>query len=183
MKGDPATSIIIYPKDEETYANKYARFLLMPEEAVRTLMAKRNMLGTLDLVVEAPLLTEYFGVTQFMAEIRLNELEIPFINGVYIKRTSRFRGRSYLKDDLLALLDIVEQYGSDPAYYDFESIATTYNKLRNQNRASGPLYMAYWRLMKGDYDGKYPDVFEKRILLNAQTYQEHEDNPSLKVVK
>lgn len=183
VKGDTASSIIIYPKEEETYANRYARLLLMPEKEVITLIARKNILGTIDLVTHAPIFTEYFGVTQFMVEIRLNELEIPFINGVYIKRTSRFRGKAYASEDLLALLDIAERFGTEHGYYDFESIAITYNKLRSQNRASAPLYMVYWRMMRGDYDSKYPDVFERRILLNLRSYQRNENNVTLKVVK
>lgn len=175
VKGDTASSIIIYPRNEEIYANRYARLLLMPEKELRLLMAKRNMLGTIDLIRDAPTLTEYFGVTQFMVEIRLNELEIPFVNGVYIKRTSRFKGKSYTEQDILALIDIVEKWGREPTYYDFETIATTYSRVRNQSRASGPLYMMYWRLMRGDYDSKYPEVFERRVLLNIKLYKNKED--------
>jgi len=182
VKGDTASSIIVYPRNEETYANKYARLLLMPEKELRLLMAKRNMLGTIDLMRDAPTLTEYFGVTQFMVEIRLNELEIPFVNGVYIKRTSRFKGKSYTEQDILALIDIVEEWGREPTYYDFETIATTYSRIRNQSRASGPLYMMYWRLMRGWYDSKYPEVFERRVLLNIKLNQ-NKSNVALQIVK
>jgi Zn-dependent peptidase ImmA (M78 family) len=163
IKTDAGTSILIYPKEEETYASKYAKELLVPKEELKKLIAKNNIHGTIDLRSQAILFTEYFGVTQFMIEIRLNELKIHFINGVYIKKANRFKGEDYTEKELLTLIDLVaEKFNMDLSYYDSDSIVDIFNKIAETHRASGPLYMTFNRLMKGDYD-KFPNVFEKRI--------------------
>lgn len=75
---DHPTSIIVYPIGEETFANRYARELLMPEDIVREEIIKRGLSGTFDINTMVNELKAKFGVTQFMIEIRLNELSIHF---------------------------------------------------------------------------------------------------------
>ena len=168
---DAPTSILVYPPGEEVFANKYARYLLMPEKEVRELIVKNELHGTIDLRNQARLLMDHFGVTQFMVEIRLNELQIYFVNGVYIRKANRFRGKSYTKEDLLVMIDLAIPYDLQPGYYDFDNIVGVYNKATGETRASGPLYMAFWRLMQGVYDDKFPDVFERRVAELTQIEQ------------
>lgn len=107
---DAATSIIVYPVGEEQFANVYARKLLMPEKEVQKFIHKRGLEGTFDLnsiITEAK---NYFGVTQFMIEIRFNELGIHFNNGIYIKTKNRFPYVKYSEKSLLTLIDIIKKY-------------------------------------------------------------------------
>jgi hypothetical protein len=160
---DAPVSILVYPPGEEVFANKYSRYLLMPETEVRRLIAERELHGTIDLRNQGRLFTEKFGVTQFMVEIRLNELQIYFVNGVYIRKANRFHGKPYSATDLLSLMDLARDYDMQPGYYDFDSIVSLYNEITGETRASAPLYFAFWRLMQGLYDDRFPEVFEKRV--------------------
>lgn len=159
-------SIVIYPDEDEAYANKYARNLLMPKEEVIKFINKKDILGTIDLLAYSSAFIEHFGVTRFMIEIRLNELGYKFLNGYYIKTfTNPTKGKPYSEEDMIALLDIASTFDRRINYYDAELVALTYNKLRLQNRSSGALYMLFDRILKGQYDAKYPKVFEKRMQL------------------
>jgi len=172
---DSGTSIIVYPKGEEVFANKYSRLLLMPEEELRSFIAGRGLHGTIDLRESAQAFIDHFGVTQFMVEIRLNELGIRFLNGVYIRKPNRFKNQSYSAQNLLALIDLAYKYDLQPNYYDMDNMVGLYNKATGEVRASGPLYMAFWRIMRGNYDDKYPEVFERRIVTLTKLEQERID--------
>jgi len=160
---DDPTSIIVYPRESEVFANKYARNLLVPEQELKDLINKNNFHGTIDLRENITLFTKYFGVTQFLIEIRLNELGVHFNNGVYIKKLNKTKGNDYSEQELLALLEIGKSYDFQISYYDADSMVGLFNKITGGTRASGPIYMAYKRLMDGEYDSKFPSVFEKRI--------------------
>lgn len=160
---DAATSVIVYPVGEETFANKYSRELLMPSEIVIKFINKRGITGTFDLNSIIVDIKKKFGVTQFMIEIRLNELGIHFYNGVYIKNRNRFPYVKYTEDDLLTLIDVVKKYSLTHPYYDADNFVREYNMATGETRASAPLYYAFNRIIKGKYDSKFPSVFEKRI--------------------
>ena len=160
---DAPTSIIVYPKNEEKNANKYAKILLMPEEKVQEFITKKGIVGTFDINSIIQEIKEYFGVTQFMIEIRLNELGIHFYNGVYIKKTNRFPYKKYSEENLLCLIDIIKKYGLQHPYYDADNFTKQYNLATGETRASAALYYAVYRILQGKYDEKYPSVFEKRI--------------------
>ena len=163
VRADAPSSILVYPPKYETYANQYARHLLMPADQVIELIVRKNLPATIDLRTSIHIFAEHFGVTQFMVEIRLHELQIHFLNGIYIKKANRFRGKRYTSGDLLVLLDIAKSFDLEPNYYDADNMVRTYNMLTKQTRASGPLYMTFWRVMRGDYDERFPEVFEKRV--------------------
>lgn len=160
---DDPTSIIVYPKEAEVFANKYARNLLIPEYELKQIINKNDLHGTIDLRENIKLFTDFFGVTQFLIEIRLNELNIHFNNGVYIKKLNKTKGSDYSEKELHVLLEIGKKYDFQVSYYDADSFVGLFNKITGGTRASGPLYMAYKRLMDGDYDSKYPELFDKRI--------------------
>lgn len=160
---DAPTSIIVYPVGEETFANKYSRELLMPEEMVRTFITKKGLFGTFDLNTIVQDIKELFGVTHFMIEIRLHELGIHFYNGIYIKKRNKFPYQKYTEESLLTLIDIIKKYGMEHPYYDADNFVKEYNIITGETRASAALYYAFDRIIKGKYDKKYPDVFAKRI--------------------
>lgn len=174
---DPA-SIVVYPKENETFANKYARHLLVPEFELINLINQNAIYGTPDLRNCAGLFTNHFGVTQFLIEIRLNELQIHFNNGVYIKKLNRTRDKEYTEKELHMLLEIGRKFNLEIDYYDSDSFVGLFNKLSGGTRASGPLYMAYKRLMEGEYDSKYPSLFEKRIKMLIDLELGSNDNDS-----
>ncbi len=165
---DAGSSIIVYPVGEETFANKYARCLLMPEDKVREFITKNGVAGTFDLNSLINKLKENFGVTQFMIEIRLYELGIHFYNGVYIKHQNRFPYMVYTESSLLILIDIVKKYALRHPLYDADNFVKEYNLLTNETRASAALFFAFNRILQGKYDKKYPSVFEKRVIELAE---------------
>jgi len=162
ITADDPVSIIVYPKNSETFANKYARHLLLPEDKVTELIHRNNIRGTFDLNAMINEFSKAFAVTRYMLEIRLHELSIHFTNGIYIKSFNRSRGKKYSADDLIALMDIVKAANLSHSYYDADNFCGLYNLRTGQTRASGALYMAFMRILNGAYD-KYPGVFEKRI--------------------
>lgn len=164
IHADAATSIIVYPAKEESFANQYARILLMPEDKVVELIHKNNLSGTIDLRAAIDLLVKEFEVTQYMIEIRLKELGVHFLNGIYIKHRNRYPYQKYSNEDLLTLIDVAKKYSRQHGYYDADSYVKQYNIITHQTRASGALYMALWRIMKGGYDKRFPEVFEKRVV-------------------
>ena len=164
IHADGAESVIVYPQKQETFANKYARLLLMPEDRVLMLIHKSNLSGTIDLRSTIGLFTEEFQVTQYMIEIRLKELGVHFLNGIYIKNRNRYPYLKYSCDDLITMIDVAKDYSRQHGYYDADSYVKQYNMLTGQTRASGALYMTLWRLMRGNYDDRCPQVFEKRVV-------------------
>jgi hypothetical protein len=168
IHADAATSIIVYPPKEESFANQYARILLMPSEKVIQLIHSNNFSGTIDLRAAINLFTKEFEVTQYMIEIRLKELGVHFLNGIYINHRNRYPYLRYSAADLLTLIDVAKTYSRQHGYYDADSYVKQYNILTGQTRASGALYMALWRIMKGGYDDRFPDVFEKRVVELAE---------------
>jgi len=160
---DDPGSIIVYPVGAETFANKYSRSLLMPEENVREFITKKGLTGSFDLNSVINEAKQVFGVTQFMIEIRLHELGVHFTNGVYIKTRNRFPYKEYSERSLLTLIDIVKQYGLEHPYYDADNFVKQYNLATGETRASAPLYYAFHRIIRGKYDSKFPSVFEKRV--------------------
>lgn len=160
---DAPTSIIVYPNGEETFANKYSRSLLMDENEVRRFITRKGISGTFDISTIIFEMRELFGVTQFMAEIRLHELGIHFYNGIYIKKRNRFPYQGYTEDSLLALIDVVKDYDMVHPYYDADNFKNKYNLLTGETRASAALYYAFSRILKGQYDKRFPSVFEKRV--------------------
>jgi len=160
---DAASSVIVYPVGQETFANRYARELLMPAEIVSKFINKNGISGTFDLNTIIADLKKEFGVTQFMIEIRLNELGIHFYNGVYIKNRNRFPYVKYTEEDLLILIDVVKKYALTHPYYDADNFVKEYNLATGETRASAALYYAFNRILKGKYDNRFPSVFEKRI--------------------
>lgn len=164
---DDAPSILLDDSKHEVFANIYARKLIMPEQEVKNLKAHREITGPINLLNEGIYFKEYFGVTEFMLEVRLKELNISFINGFYIKRNQKSKGDKYTEDDLLTLLNLALEYDLSPHYGDCEKIVMMYNKLRNQDRDSGSIYMVINRLNNGVYD-KIESVAELRIKYSLQ---------------
>ena len=160
---DDPTSIIVYPVGDETFANKYSRSLLMNEEEVRKFITKKGISGTFDINTIIFEIRKLFGITQYMAEIRLHELGIHFYNGIYIKRRNRFPYQDYTENSLLILIDIVKKYNLVHPYYDADNFTKEYNLLTGETRASAALYYAFLRILNGKYDKHFPSVFEKRI--------------------
>jgi hypothetical protein len=159
---DPA-SIIVYPVGEETFANKYARSLLMNEDEVRKFITKKGISGTFDINTVIYEMRKLFGVTQYMAEIRLHELGIHFYNGIYIKKRNRFPYQDYTENSLLTLINVAKEYDMVHPYYDADNFAKKYNLITGETRASAALYYAFSRILKGKYDKRFPSVFEKRV--------------------
>ena len=178
MFADDPASILVYPKDEEVFANKYARHLLVPDGELIRLIHENNLHGTIDLRETIDIFTSKFGVTQFMIEIRMNELKVHFTNGVYIRKLNYTRGKDYSEKELLVLLEIAKKYGFGINYYDADAVVGLFNKTTGETRASGPLYMAFRRLMLGEYDSRFPRVFEKRLelLLGSESDNKTNDN-------
>jgi hypothetical protein len=162
ISADTPSSVIVYPKNEETFANKYSRELLMPDDRVIEFIQKKELSGTFDLNIIIDEIKKLFGVTQFMIEIRLHEMGIHFLNGIYIKNINKYKYQKYTVDDLLVLIDVAKEYGLRHPYYDAQNFVKAYNLATGETRASGALVMTLWRIMKGRYD-KYPEVFEKRV--------------------
>lgn len=161
---DAPTSIIVYPSQQETFSNKYQRELLMPTDEVMRLLHTKNLSGTIDLRATMGFFVERFMVTHYMIEIRLKELGIHFLNGIYIKNRNRYPYQRYTCDDLVTLIDIAKDYSQTHPYYDADNYAKAYNMQTGQTRASGALYMTLWRILQGKYDNRCPEVFEKRIV-------------------
>jgi hypothetical protein len=160
---DAPTSIIVYPPSEETFANKYSRLLLMDEDAVRKFITKKGIFGTFDINAAISEMREFFGVTQYMVEIRLHELGIHFYNGIYIKKRNKFPYQGYTESSLLTLIDVAKEYGMVHPYYDADNFTKKYNIRTGETRASAALYYAFFRILKGKYDKRFPSVFEKRV--------------------
>ena len=70
--------------------------------------------------------------------------------------------KKYTESDLLLLIDLESEFHHKPNYGDAEHIAIKYNDITKQNRNSGSLYMAVWRINSGYYDGKYKEVARRR---------------------
>lgn len=170
---DDAPSILLSNPKKEIFANKYARKLIMPEQEVFTLKSNKEILGPINILSESKYFKDYFGVTQFMLEIRLKELNISFINGFYINRNQKTKGDKYTEEDLLTLVNLAFEYNLNPHYGDCEKIAILYNKLREQDRDAGSLYMVIWRINNGYYD-KFESVAELRIKFILETLKKME---------
>jgi len=160
---DAPTSIIVYPIGEETFANKYSRSLLMDEETVRKFITNKGISGTFDINTIISEIRCFFGVTQYIVEIRLLELGIHFYNGIYIKKRNRFPYQDYSEGSLLTLIDVVKDYDMVHPYYDADNFTKKYNLITGETWASAALYYAFSRILKGKYDKRFPSVFEKRV--------------------
>ena len=150
----------------EIFANKYARNLLIPKNELEKFLKENYIKGTIDLLKhDGELIRKYFGVTEFMLEVRLKELKIPFINGYYIPDQLKSSYKKYSEENLLKLMQISigNGFGLNPDYGDSEQIAYLYNKITGENRDSGSLYMTIWRIANGKYDNYFESVCEKRI--------------------
>ena len=149
----------------EIFANKYARNLLIPKNELEKFLKENDIKGTIDLLKhDGELIRKYFGVTEFMLEVRLKELKIPFINGYYIPDQLKSSYKKYSEENLLKLMQISigNGFGLNPDYGDSEQIAYLYNKITGENRDSGSLYMTIWRIANGKYD-YFKRICEKRI--------------------
>ena len=149
----------------EIFANKYARNLLMPKNELEKFLKENDIKETIDLLKhDGELIRKYFGVTEFMLEVRLKELKIPFINGYYIPDQLKSGYKKYSEENLLKLMQISigNGFGLTPDYGDSEQIAYLYNKATGENRDSGSLYMTIWRIANGKYD-YFKRICEKRI--------------------
>lgn len=149
----------------EMFANKYARNLLIPKNELEKFLKENDIKGTIDLLKhDGQLIRKYFGITEFMLEVRLKELKIPFINGYYIPDQLKSSYKKYSEKNLLKLMQISigNGFGLNPDYGDSEQIAYLYNKITGENRDSGSLYMTIWRIANGKYD-YFERVCEKRI--------------------
>lgn len=133
----------------------------MPKEEVFKL--KSEIQGTIDMLNDSIYFREKFGVTQFMLEVRLTELKIQFINGYYINKVRRTKGKKYEEEDLLELIKLSKKYDMRPNYGDAAQIANIYNKHTNQDRDGASLYMTIWRINQGKYDKFYESVTESRL--------------------
>lgn len=150
----------------EIFANKYARNLLIPKNELEKFLKENDIKGTIDLLKhDGESIRKYFGVTEFMLEVRLKELKIPFINGYYIPDQLKSSYKKYSEENLLKLMQISigNGFGLNPDYGDSEQIAYLYNKITGENRDSGSLYMTIWRIANGKYDNYFESVCEKRI--------------------
>lgn len=159
---DSYSNIIL---NSEKFANKYARNLLIPKNELHKFLKENEIGETIDLLrQDGELIREYFGITEFMLEIRLKELKIPFINGYYISEHLEKNYKKYSEENLLKLMEISigNGFGLNPDYGDSEKIADLYNKTTNENRDSGSLYMTIWRIANGKYDC-FERICERRI--------------------
>lgn len=151
--------------NDEMFANKYARNLLMPKNELIKFLEKNHIEKTIDLLRhDGEAIRKYFGITEFMLEVRLKELEIPFINGYYIPDQLKKNYKKYSKENLLKLMEISIGNGFrlNPDYGDAEKIAYLYNQITGENRDSGSLYMTIWRISNGKYD-YFEEICERRI--------------------
>ena len=154
----------------EVFANKYARNLLVPKDELNKFLRENEIVGTIDILRESSIIRKYFGITEFMLEVRLKELKIPFVNGYYIPDQLKKDNLIYSRENLLKLLEISigNGFGLSPDYGDAEKIVYLYNKATGENRDSGPIYMTLWRIANGKYD-KMPKVCERRLkFMNEQ---------------
>lgn len=60
-------------------------------------------------------------------------------------------GKSYSKEELFALIEIESEYGPIRYINQFD-LEREFFIRTGSRRASGPLYMACWRIRKGHYD-------------------------------
>ena len=150
--------------NNEVFANKYARNLLIPKDELKKFLSKNEMIGTIDLIRESAVIRKHFGVTEFMLEVRLKELKIPFVNGYYIPDQLKKDNLIYSRENLLTLMEISigNGYGLTPNYGDAEKIVYLYNKATGENRDSGPIYMTLWRIARGKYD-HFAEICERRL--------------------
>lgn len=156
--------------NNEVFANKYARNLLVPKDELKKFLAKNEIIGTIDLIRESSTIRKYFGITEFMLEVRLKELKIPFVNGYYIPDQLKKDNLIYSRENLLKLMEISigNGFGLTPDYGDAEKIVYLYNKVTGENRDSGPIYMTLWRIAKGKYD-HFAEICERRLkFINEQ---------------
>ena len=119
----------------EKFANKYARNLLIPKNELEKFLKENDIKGTIDLLKhDGELIRKYFGVTEFMLEVRLKELKIPFINGYYIPDQLKSSYKKYSEENLLKLMQISigNGFGLNPDYGDSEQIAYLYNKIHGR---------------------------------------------------
>lgn len=156
--------------NNEVFANKYARNLLVPKDELKKFLAQNEIIGTIDLIRESATIRKYFGITEFMLEVRLKELKIPFVNGYYIADQLKKDNLIYSRENLLKLMEISigNGFGLTPDYGDAEKIVYLYNKVTGENRDSGPIYMTLWRIAKGKYD-HFAEICERRLkFINEQ---------------
>lgn len=156
--------------NNEVFANKYARNLLAPKDELKKFLAQNEIIGTIDLIRESAIIRKYFGITEFMLEVRLKELKIPFVNGYYIADQLKKDNLIYSRENLLKLMEISigNGFGLTPDYGDAEKIVYLYNKVTGENRDSGPIYMTLWRIAKGKYD-HFAEICERRLkFINEQ---------------
>lgn len=156
--------------NNEVFANKYARNLLVPKDELKKFLAQNEIIGTIDLIRESAIIRKYFGITEFMLEVRLKELKIPFVNGYYIADQLKKDNLIYSRENLLKLMEISigNGFGLTPDYGDAEKIVYLYNKVTGENRDSGPIYMTLWRIAKGKYD-HFAEICERRLkFINEQ---------------
>ena len=154
----------------EVFANKYARNLLVPKDELNKFLGKNEIIGTIDILRESSIIRKYFGITEFMLEVRLKELKIPFVNGYYIPDQLKKDNLIYSRENLLKLLEISigNGFGLSPDYGDAEKIVYLYNKATGENRDSGPIYMTLWRIANGKYD-HFEEICERRLrFINEQ---------------
>ncbi|MBL8676983.1 MAG: virulence RhuM family protein, partial [Alphaproteobacteria bacterium] len=133
------------------------------EKEIKDLINKKGIVGSIDLRLWENLFTEHFGVTRYMTEVRLKECGVRFLNGVYIKNFNNFKGKNYTLEDLKLLFELGKSFDQELNYYSAEAIVSLFNKATGEVRASGPIYMAYRRLMKGEYDSAFPELSEMRL--------------------
>ncbi|WP_157154555.1 nucleotidyltransferase domain-containing protein [Brachyspira murdochii] len=156
--------------NNEVFANKYARNLLVPKNELNKFLRENEIIGTIDILRESSLIRKYFGITEFMLEVRLKELKIPFVNGYYIPDQLKKNNLIYSRENLLKLMEISigNGFGLTPDYGDAEKIVYLYNKVTGENRDSGPIYMTLWRIANGKYD-HFSEICERRLrFINEQ---------------
>ena len=148
----------------EVFANKYARNLLVPKNELNKFLGENEIIGTIDILRESSIIRKHFGITEFMLEVRLKELKIPFVNGYYIPDQLKKDNLIYSRENLLKLLEISigNGFGLSPDYGDAEKIVYLYNKATGENRDSGPIYMTLWRIANGKYD-HFEEICERRL--------------------
>ncbi|WP_297204010.1 nucleotidyltransferase domain-containing protein [uncultured Brachyspira sp.] len=154
----------------EVFANKYARNLLVPKDELNKFLGKNEIIGTIDILRESSIIRKYFGITEFMLEVRLKELKIPFVNGYYIPDQLKKDNLIYSRENLLKLLEISigNGFGLSPDYSDSEKIAYLYNKAAGENIDSGPIYITLCRIAEGKYD-HFEEICERRLrFINEQ---------------
>ncbi|MEI0489965.1 nucleotidyltransferase domain-containing protein [Brachyspira pulli] len=150
--------------NNEVFANKYARNLLVPKDELNKFIRENEIIGTIDILRESSIIRKHFGITEFMLEVRLKELKIPFVNGYYIPDQLKKDNLPYSRENLLKLLEISigNGFGLTPDYGDAEKIVYLYNKATGENRDSGPIYMTLCRIANGKYD-HFDEICERRL--------------------